>query len=103
MIPKPKPVADPLLARELCVAVRALVGSSGNCVLLQALHSRLGVEWDQLDDAVALAKRMGWIEDRGAGSVGLLPTGMEPVAAPLGSPSVLAFPDQSKKHPSHTN
>ena len=70
----------PILARELCRELRALVGSSGNCVLLQTLQSRLGAGWGQLDEAVRLATSMGWIEGRGPYSVALLPQGMKETA-----------------------
>ena len=70
----------PILARELCAELRALVGSSGNSVLLQTVQSRLGAGWSQLDKAVRLATSMGWIEGRGPDSVALLPKGMEEAA-----------------------
>ena len=80
MMRKTRSLPTPLLARELCRELRALVGSSGNCVLLQTLQSRLGAGWGRLDDAVRLATSMGWIEGRGPGSVALLPKGMEEAA-----------------------
>ena len=80
MMRKTRSLPTPILARELCRELRALVGSSGNCVLLQTLQSRLGAGWGRLDDAVRLATSMGWIEGRGPGSVALLPKGMEEAA-----------------------
>jgi len=95
MIRETRSLPTPILARELCRELRALVGSSGNCVLLQTLQSRLGVGWGQLGEAVRLATSMGWIEGRGPDSVALLPKGWEE-AAPAEVPTKALTPRFSR-------
>jgi hypothetical protein len=61
---EPRQVSTPILAQELCVEAHALVGDSGQFVMLEVLSRRLGVNWDQLLQAVAYARHKGWIEAR---------------------------------------
>ena len=84
MVRKGRSLAVPLLAHELCLEVHALVGPSGHGVLVETLRLRLGVDWNHVTQAVALAMRLGWVEARGLDSVGLLPEGVSRCGA-LGS------------------
>ena len=62
---QPRQVSTPILAQELCVETHALVGDSGQFVMLEVLSQRLGVDWDRLLDAVTYARERGWIDARG--------------------------------------
>jgi hypothetical protein len=46
------------------VEAHALVGDSGQFVLLEVLSRRLGVSWERLQQAVTYARHKGWIETR---------------------------------------
>ena len=77
MFRKRRSIAVPLLAQELCLELHALLGGSGHGVFVEVLRLRLGVDCNQMTEAVALAMRLGWIEARGLDSVGLLPAGVK--------------------------
>ena len=65
-------VSVAVLASELCAEIRALVGASGHNVLIQTLQLRLGVDWDELMQAIAFARGRGWIAPIGPSSIRLV-------------------------------